>query len=55
MSTIAVIGMPIPGLRARSRTAVGILNYPHDLSGLSLGEGIMFGRIAGETAARSTV
>jgi 3-oxo-5alpha-steroid 4-dehydrogenase len=44
-------GTPIPGFFAVGRVAAGILNYPYYLSGLSLGEGTLFGRIAGRTAA----
>lgn len=44
---------PIPGFYAVGRTAAGILNFRFYLSGLSLGEGTMFGRVAGQTLARA--
>lgn len=44
-------GNPIPGFHAVGRTAAGILNYPYYVSGLSLGEGTMFGRVAGQLVA----
>ena len=44
-------GTPIPGFHAVGRTAAGILNYPYYVSGLSLGEGTMFGRVAGQLVA----
>lgn len=43
---------PIPGLYAIGRTAAGILNFRFYLSGLSLGEGTLFGRVAGQTLAK---
>lgn len=42
-----------PGFHAVGRTAAGILNYPYYVSGLSLGEGTMFGRVAGQLVASS--
>lgn len=45
-------GETIPGLYAVGRAAAGILNYRYYLSGLSLGEGTMFGRVAGQALAK---
>lgn len=45
-------GSPIPGLYAVGRAAAGILNVRFYLSGLSLGEGTLFGRVAGQRLAR---
>ncbi|HLG86758.1 MAG TPA: FAD-dependent oxidoreductase [Alphaproteobacteria bacterium] len=44
-------GAPIPGLYAVGRTATGVLGPHFYHSGISLGEGTIFGRIAGEHAA----
>ena len=43
---------PIPGFYAVGRTAAGILNFRFYLSGLSLGEGTLFGRVAGQALAK---
>jgi 3-oxo-5alpha-steroid 4-dehydrogenase len=45
-----VDGSPIPGLFAAGRTTSGVAAHGY-CSGLSLGDGSLFGRIAGETAA----
>ena len=45
---------PIPGFYAVGRTAAGILNFRFYLSGLSLGEGTLFGRVAGQALARAS-
>lgn len=47
-------GDTIPGLYAVGRAAAGILNYRYYLSGLSLGEGTMFGRVAGQMLAKKS-
>lgn len=47
-------GNPIPGLYGVGRTAAGILNFRFYLSGLSLGEGTLFGRVAGQALAKVT-
>lgn len=47
-------GVPIAGLYAVGRTAAGILNYRFYLSGLSLGEGTLFGRVAGQALAKAS-
>jgi len=45
-------GAPVPGLYAAGRTTAGIAAHGY-VSGISLGDGSFFGRMAGESAARS--
>jgi 3-oxo-5alpha-steroid 4-dehydrogenase len=46
-------GAPIPGLFAAGRTTAGICSFGY-ASGLSLGDSTLFGRFAGDTAARAS-
>ena len=46
---------PIPGLYAAGRTTAGLPVAPYIASGISVGDGSFFGRIAGKNAAEGKV